>query len=173
MMDDGNVKRCVRIDQRKWPDSPHWHFDARWLGEDDYGTWVFVSADTVVQRGDEAPRLSGVDFVGLIPRDAWWVVEFYREHASHTVYINIGTVPSWDGDRVTQVDLDLDVIRTPNGTIEIIDQDEFAEHQVTLAYPPDLIRSAESAAFRAADLLRAGTEPFRAASLRWWEAADS
>jgi hypothetical protein len=164
--------KTVHINQRKWPDSPHWHFDARWLGEDDYGTWVFVSADTVVQRGDEPPRLSGFGFLGLIPPDDPWIVEFYRDHDQLVVYINIGTIPTWNGHEVTQVDLDLDVILTPQGSVEVIDQDEFAENQIALAYPLDIIRSAENAARMASELLRTRTEPFGEAFHRSWNSHE-
>jgi len=68
---------------------------------------------------------------------------------------------------VRQVDVDLDVIRTFEGTVETIDEDEFAENQVTLAYPPKLIAGARRAATEAADLLRHRIEPFGTAAQRW------
>lgn len=35
------------------------------------------------------------------------------------------------------VDLDLDVVRRFDGSAEILDEDEFAEHQVRYGYPPE------------------------------------
>lgn len=164
--------RLIHINQRKWPDTPHWHFDAMGLGEDEHGTWVFVSADTVVQRADEPHRLSGVDFVALIPVDEPWIVEFYRDHPEHQTYVNIGTVPRWDGDTVTQIDLDLDVIVTPDGLIKIIDADEFAEHQTTLGYPEHLIELAQTAADDAARRVNERIPPFAAPPDQWWNRAS-
>ena len=39
------------------------------------------------------------------------------------------------------VDLDLDVIRMRDGRIILDDEDEFEEHQVRYAYPPDSSRT--------------------------------
>jgi protein associated with RNAse G/E len=163
--------RSVQVEQRKWPDARHWHYDARWLGEDDHGAWLYVAPDTILQRGDEPERLCGVDMIVLIPRDTWWMVEFYPSGREPDVYVNIGSVPSWRGDTVHQIDLDLDVVRSSDGSVTIIDEDEFTEHQHTLGYPAEIILSARTAADTAAKRLAERTEPFGSASERWWRQA--
>lgn len=165
--------QTIHINQRKWPDTPHWHYHADRLGDDRHGTWLFVSADTVIQRGHEPERLAGVDFLLLIPRNRPWMVEFYRDHPSHTVYVNIGTVPMWDGDRVSQIDLDLDVVRTLDESVAVVDRDEFAEHRVRLAYPEEIIGIAERATNNAMELLTTSTPPFDDTATAWWDLADS
>lgn len=158
----------VHVNQRKWPDSPHWHFDAERIGEDYHGVWLFVDAATVMQRGTEQPRPAGIDMVILVPNTDPWMVEFYRDHPTDAVYVNIGSVPEWEESMVTQIDLDLDVIRKTDGTVVIVDEDEFAEHQVALAYPPAIVQLARQASDRAARLLEEGNEPFAAAADQWW-----
>ncbi len=157
----------MRWDGRKWPNRVHWQFMMRWLGEDRYGTWLAVPAGTTVRRGNDAPRLLADGFVSLIPPGAWWTAEFYSSHPLHQVYVNIGTPCEWHGDRVRQVDLDLDVIRTFGGSVETLDEDEFAEHQVRFRYPRRLVDGARAAATQAAVLLREGTEPFGTTFERW------
>jgi len=157
----------VHMDMRKWPDQRHWQYEAQLLGEDEYGTWLYASADTIFQRGHEPPRTLGTGFVGLVPRDAWWVVEFYWDHPWHSVYVNIGTPPVWHGDRIHHIDLDLDVVRLLDDTVEILDEDEFAEHQVRYSYPQDLIDDALTATAQAVDMLEQTTEPFKTASTTW------
>lgn len=165
--------RTIHVDQRKWPDTPHWHYDADRLGEDRHGTWSFVSADTVIQRGHEPERLAGVGFLVLIPPKRAWMVEFYRNHPSHSVYVNIGTVPMWDGDHVSQIDLDLDVVRTLDESVVVVDRDEFAMHQVTLAYPEEIVGMAERATKDAVELLTTCTPPFDHTATPWWDLADT
>ena len=46
-------------------------------------------------------------------------------------------------------DLDLDVIRTGDGTVFVDDEDEFAEHRVSLAYPERWVDQARVTAARA------------------------
>lgn len=158
----------VHVDERKWPDQPHWHFDTVLLGEDEHGTWLFVPADTVIQRGTESPRLAGREFLVLVSTATWWIVEFYRDHPHHDIYVNIGTTPEWQGNRVTQVDLDLDVVLRGDGSVAVLDEDEFATNQVNFTYPPELVTGARQAANKAVDLLSTGREPFAQAADPWW-----
>jgi uncharacterized protein len=157
----------VRWDGRKWPDRLHWQFVMRRLGSDEHGTWLVVPAGTVVRRGHEAPRVLDTGFVLLVPVKAWWEAEFYPAHPRHEVYVNIGTPCEWQPGRVRQVDLDLDVIRTIGGTVEVLDEDEFADHRVRFGYPSELVDGARRAADETADLLRRRVEPFGTAARRW------
>jgi predicted RNA-binding protein associated with RNAse of E/G family len=162
----------IRIQTLKWPDREHWSFEVRRLGEDEFGTWVHAPSSTEVRRGSEEPFALGAGFVGLIPMDEWWIVEFYPDHPEITVYVNIGTPPEWDGSRLTQVDLDLDVVRRLDGTVEIIDEDEFEEHRITLGYPDELIVRAREAADKVERLMKDGVEPFGRAAEEWLSRVD-
>jgi protein associated with RNAse G/E len=163
----GETPRPVHIDLRKWPDVAHWQVPAVLLGEDSYGTWLAAAGSTMVHRGEEPPRQLGHAFVGLVPHDAWWLVEFYWDHPWHTVYVNIGTPPTWHGDTVTQIDLDLDVVRKIDGTVEVLDEDEFATHRELFGYPNHLVEAATDATARAKRLLENHSEPFDRAPQHW------
>jgi hypothetical protein len=65
------------------------------------------------------------------------------------------------------VDLDLDVIRYRNGKVLLDDEDEFAEHQVTLGYPEDVIEKALATAKWLMDAVEQRREPFGAAGRPW------
>ncbi len=157
----------VHIDERKWPERLHWQFDVSRLGEDQHGVWLHAPADTIAQRGHEPPRRIGAGFVILVPEDEWWIVEFYWDHPCHEVYVNIGTPPAWDGARVTQVDLDFDVARKLDGSVVVLDEDEFLDHQARYGYPPDLVAAARDATAHAVELVTAGREPFGGAATPW------
>lgn len=130
----------VNIDMRKFPEHLHWQYGASVLGTDEHGTWLHVPTGTMARRGEEPPRKLEMGFIGLVPSDGqWWMAEFYLSHPWHLVYVNIGTPPEWDGDRIYQVDLDLDVVLTPDGSIQVLDEDDFALNQVRYGYPADLI----------------------------------
>ncbi|HKZ21531.1 MAG TPA: DUF402 domain-containing protein [Acidimicrobiia bacterium] len=163
--------RRVEVDMRKWPDRRHWQFTGRPLGEDAYGTWLFTPEGNVAQRGSEPPIKLATGFVGLVPPNAWWVAEFYWNHPSYEVYVNISTPVDRDGDRLTSIDLDLDVIRRLDGAVEILDEDEFLTHSVRYEYPPALVGSARRAAERAREALLRGDEPFGRAMSKWLESA--
>ncbi len=44
----------VKIRFTKWGEIPHWAFDMRRLGEDEYGTWLWMLPGTSMQGGMEA-----------------------------------------------------------------------------------------------------------------------
>jgi uncharacterized protein len=166
--------RQIHWDGRKWPNRRHWQFEMTRLGEDEHGTWLFVPAGAAVQRGHEPPFALETGFVSLIPPGTWWQAEFYpAQHPRWELYVNIGTPCEWHAAAVRQVDLDLDVVRTTAGTIEVLDEDEFADHQLRFGYPPHLVEGARRATDEVIDLLIRRAGPFDDAARRWLAVADA
>lgn len=94
---------------------------------------------------------------------------WFPEGRRFSLYVDIVTPPRRREDTITMVDLDLDVIRTTDGTVELLDEDEFAEHQVSLEYPADIIEGARRSADDVLAAVRAGSPPFHAPAARWLE----
>ncbi|WP_222836655.1 DUF402 domain-containing protein [Beutenbergia cavernae] len=161
----------------KYDGGAHWALDARLLGEDDAGTWVFMPRGTVQVR----PGVSfeaAADAVGLFPHDQPWVAWFSTpvdalRPISHQTYVDVSTVPVWtaDGREVTMVDLDLDVIAPFDGEPFVDDEDEFAEHRVRYGYPDDVVALAERSAEDVLAAVRTGAEPFGSAWRPWLDGA--
>lgn len=103
----------------------------------------------------------------MVPEREWWVAYFYAEHREIDVYVDIGTPPVWKHQRLTYIDLDLDVVRRLDGTVETIDRHEFDENRALYGYPYDLVEGARGAAYSLASLLRTGREPFGTVAERW------
>jgi predicted RNA-binding protein associated with RNAse of E/G family len=161
----------VHIDFRKWPDRLHWQFTMRRLGEDEHGLWVWAPAGTAAQRGEEAPQTFRSTAVKLITPDRWWTA-IWNEAGTQELYVDISTPVSWNGNRATFVDLDLDVTRNrTSGEISVLDEDEFRDHQVRYAYPPNIVDKARTATARVAVELERGVEPFGEVAARWMRVA--
>jgi len=165
-----NALRTVRVLTRKWPDLPHWEFDAVRLGADALGHWVGVAEGTWLAKPG-AGFHAWCDHVVLLPHDAWWVATIYGDDADRPVdvYVDITTPCVWSDDesQVTAIDLDLDVIKGPTGRVWVDDEDEFAEHRVSLGYPADVV---ETALASCQDVLRAvqgGDAPFDGSARPW------
>jgi protein associated with RNAse G/E len=62
-------------------------------------------------------------------------------------------------------DLELDVVRYRDGSVEILDEHEFEVARPR--YPPNLVTLALEEASRLDSALRDATEPFNASPLRW------
>ena len=71
------------------------------------------------------------------------------------------------------VDLDLDVVLTRDGNLFVDDEDEFAEHQVALGYPPEVVALAEHWRDRVLAAVAAGDEPFASVGHEWLRRADA
>jgi hypothetical protein len=166
--------RDVRVVYTKYDGSLHWHQTMRYLGEDDHGIWLGGPAGSLSQRGDEPPIVLEQAFVGLIPDGQWWTATFNGDPARTEIYCDIGTPPHWPNpDEVTMVDLDLDVVRVrADQRVILLDEDEFAEHQVRYGYPAGVISEAERAAAWLLDAISAKEEPFGAAFRGWLEMVE-
>jgi uncharacterized protein len=83
-------------------------------------------------------------------------------------YVNISTPAVVERDRIVSVDTDLDVIGWLDGSVEVVDQDEFEDHQISYGYPRDLIESTERAAAQAFALASSRTPPFDGVAAAHW-----
>ena len=165
---------AVHLSFTKWDGSLHWHFDALPLGEDEHGAWLGVPAGTEVSRGDGTTFVSDA-FAVLVPAEAWWTAAFYGEPFEPPrgepveVYVDVCTPAQWDGGKMTAVDLDLDVVRFPDGTVGLLDEDEFQDHLVRFGYPAEVVDAARAAADLIAAALEGRTEPFDRVGPAWLE----
>lgn len=155
----------MRVVFRKWGDRPHWEYDAVRLGDDEHGSWVGAAAGTRLSRPG-VDFAAPVPFVSLIPADQPFVASFYDppgHQATETgvdVYVDITTVPTWDRDVVSMVDLDLDVVRGRTGRVWVDDEDEFADHRVRFGYPAEVVRLAVGACDAVHAAVRVGAPPY-------------
>lgn len=159
---------AIRVIYRKYDGSPHRRFPAQLLGEDEHGVWLGVPDGTVATLGTEdVVRETG--HVVLVPREAWWSALFNPPPRPTEVYCDIVTPAVWTApDEVMMVDLDLDVRRRrETRLVELLDEDEFAEHRRRWGYPSDAAAEAQAAAAWLVDALGNGTEPF-ASTYRGW-----
>jgi hypothetical protein len=159
----------VRVVYRKYDRTLHWHMELPRLGTDEHGTWLGAPAGSTARRGAEPPITFTEAYVLLIPRSgAWWTMSCNAPPAWTELYADITTPAIWTApDAVEMVDLDLDVIRRFDGDTEILDRDEFAEHQVRYGYPPDVISAAEQSAAWLYDAFRGNAEPFAQVGRGW------
>jgi uncharacterized protein len=138
----------IRIEMTKWGDRPHWQIPGVWLGSDRHGDWIGIPGGTrMVRPGAEATFAHHQ--VGLVPPagsdlDRAFLATFHAPHWHVRIYVDMTTPPVWDGSTLRAVDLDLDVVRGRDGDVVVDDEDEFAEHQVELGYPADIVALAEA-----------------------------
>src|SRR6478735_8875345 len=138
--------RQVRVECRKWPDSPHWEFDSVLLGTDAHGTWVGIAKGTLLASPVRAFH-AAADHVTLVPHDAWWLGTFYGEDPERPfdTYVDITTPAVW-----------------------LDDEDEFAAHRVSLDYPDDVVEQAVDSCQEIVATMKESAAPFDGATHRAW-----
>ncbi|WAP55175.1 DUF402 domain-containing protein [Streptomyces sp. S465] len=168
------MSQLVQVNYRKYDGTLHWNQRMRRLGEDDHGVWLGLPAGAVTRKGYRPPILLECAHVLLFPRDAWWTAVFNAPPRETEIYCDITTPPEWVSPyEVTMVDLDLDVIRErTDGATRMVDQDEFAEHQVRYGYPADVIAEAEAAGRWLMEAVDGRAEPFGTACGQWLGMVD-
>jgi hypothetical protein len=164
----------VRLRFTKWGDRSHWEVTLEMLGEDLYGAWLGGRAGVEFTRPGVSFETTGA-LVVLVPHDRPWVATFYGgKDFGHIhdclVYVDMTTSAVWspDGADVTMVDLDLDVFQRHDGSVHVDDEDEFATHQVEMAYPPEIIALAEGSRDEVLHAIRDGIAPFDDATGSLW-----
>ena len=66
----------------------------------------------------------------------------------------------FDGATIRWVDLDIDIRCYLDGSLEVLDEDEFAQHRVELGYSDEVVEHALAARDEMLRLARAGAFPF-------------
>jgi len=171
-MERFEVGRPITVEMTKWGGRPHWRWTGLYLGADEQGDWLGYPAGTHYARPGKAFDADWVS-VGVVPRhDAAHLTVFNRPNATvrAEIYVDMATPPEWDGDVLRSIDLDLDVVRRWDGTVEIVDQDEFEAHQIAYGYPPEIITMTEESAERVYAAVSGGSAPYDGSAERWFGA---
>ncbi|HEY6738377.1 MAG TPA: DUF402 domain-containing protein [Actinopolymorphaceae bacterium] len=137
------------------------------LSVDESGLWARSRGGTLVDRGPgRSPVVSSADAITFFPRGQGWAARWYAGRAAsgraslYSCYVDITTPAVFGTDTVRLLDLDLDVVRTWDGEVSVVDEEEFAHDRETLGYPPEIAEAASRSATRIRRALEAGTHPF-------------
>jgi protein associated with RNAse G/E len=140
------------------------------LGEDEHGVWVGLKSGGTVQRGHEPARRHPHDLLSVVTDGAWFIPIFSPADPRFGIYVDICTPPVWTADdRVESFDLDLDVAVAPDGTVSVLDEDEFDDHRVRYSYPDELVVGARAATEYVLAAIEAGHGPFDGTADDWFQ----
>lgn len=135
--------RWVRWEEVKYDGSLHRGARVIDLGLTDAGRWLYIPRGTHVDQ----PNRGGFDHpcnaVVLVPTEGWWTAVWLAGYEP-ALYIDIAQHMTVDGDRIVTMDLDVDVVRHRDGTVEVLDLDEFEDHRRLYGYTDDVIATVET-----------------------------
>jgi hypothetical protein len=149
------------IDYRKvkWTGALRWAMQLEVIETDEHGRWYGSWPGNQGYRGKRFKHYH-FPFVMVAPHDGRYLIDFNHAHPRIAVYCDIGPVDVRPSTGITFVDLDLDVVRRPNGDVEVHDEDEFIAHITAFRYPDDTIREVRAIAELLVKRIEGGEEPF-------------
>lgn len=92
----------------------------------------------------------------------WYSVFRFLDEDSGTRlwYCNVNTPPKLEGDTLSYVDLDIDLLVQPDFSIQVLDEDEFEANAKLYGYSEDEKRHAHSAVEKLVTMIEQGEFPF-------------
>lgn len=92
--------------------------------------------------------------------DKWYNIISMIRKRGVTYYCNVASPYLYDGEAIKNIDYDLDLKVYPNGSYDILDEDEFARHGMEMNYSLDIQKCAWDSLRELVDLARDGSKPF-------------
>lgn len=154
----------VRVHKQKYRGRPHLTSRLQVWCTDEFGTWLY------------RPRTGLADRVGvqLMPTGhwwtAWWWIGWDGNPTRRWIAVDICTPPTLDVEGWRYDDLEIDLVRQADGSVLILDEDEFDAARRTVPYPPVIAAGALVARDEVHRMLTEPCEPFRSVG---WQRLDS
>ena len=153
----------IRVVSTKYDGSPRDSYDAQLLDHTGSMIRLKVPAGTPVYDGRTNKTVNADDnVIEIYFLDRWYNVWHMREHTVYPNlwYANVAKPAEFDGETLSWVDLDLDVRCYLDGSLAILDEDEFKQNRVAMSYPDDLVAEALEAQNEILMLGELGAFPF-------------
>jgi uncharacterized protein len=162
----GFDRSIIEVHGFKWPHRPTAVALAYRLGADAFGQWLGIRRGSPWWAADKSR--SGVfeySFVKLIPPGTFWTACFHPRDP--IVDVDIVLPVCWSGNKLEEVDLELDILRAANGAVSVRDQDEFDRLRTAWDMPGDIAAQAQATCEHVRTLVEQGAEPFSSAGQAW------
>jgi len=103
----------------------------------------------------------------LAPGKGWWVAAWQGEPSASDLYVHVTTPPDYGNGRLTCIDLDLGVLRWRDGSVTLVDEDEFEDHRVRFGYPSEVVKEAGTTAAWLQEAVAERRPPFDGTGEDW------
>jgi protein associated with RNAse G/E len=152
----------IIVSVRKYDGREHRRWRARVAKRDG----MLLILDAVFEKEIEHDLL-GTIALGTVSTEYYWLDRWYNVFRFSdtggklkSFYCNINQPPSFDGNVLSYIDLDIDVLVAPDLTYKILDLDDFETNAKAYAYPEDVQANAYSALKELTKLIDTRAFPF-------------
>ena len=146
----------------KFDGTEHRRWHARLLDRDDSLITLDARFDSEIRHDLLGTILRGTISVEYYWLDRWYnVFRFmYPAGGLQCFYCNVNVPPVLHDGVLSYIDLDIDILVTPELSFTILDEDEFATHAERYRYPEDVIRNCYQARDQLVAMIRERAFPF-------------
>lgn len=155
--------RKIKVISRKYNGALRDEYEAYLVAEDEEVITLLTPPGTPCFSPKKGAWLPGPDgLLELYFKQQWYNVWHICEQKSgwNQIYANIAMPPILQADVLTWIDLDLDLRVHLDGSLEVLDEDEFVTHSDLFAYPPLVVEQARAAVDELVRLYQQGAYPF-------------
>lgn len=154
------VGSMVYIQSYKYNGSLHRTWSKGYVLKSEGTQTIVVTYKTWVIESDGRRWYTREPAICFFYEDRWYnVISMIRKSGIY-YYCNIATPSIYDGESIKNIDLDLDIKVYPDYHYDILDEDEFLDHQVAMSYDEDVIHIAEEATKELSQMIKRKEFPF-------------
>jgi len=158
----GKIQRAVTVRTYKYDGSEHRHWRAQVSRQEDSLIVLDAKFEEEIRHpllGTVARETSSVEYYWL---DRWYNVFRFVEPTGElrNFYCNVNVPPVLQNDVLSYIDLDMDVLVSPDFSYSILDEDEFAANAARFNYPSEVLDKARSALKELISLIEERAFPF-------------
>ena len=162
MNDQSNhFRRWIKVQAYKHDGALHRQWSPAYLVEETEDFWALASKASCVTEGDGRRWMTKERAVFLLYKKRWMnVIAMFKEGRGICYYVNIASPTILDKGFLKYIDYDLDVKLYPDGAERTLDENEYAKHTQTYAYPADLSHAIEKSMEEVKRMIEAREFPF-------------
>lgn len=131
---------------------------------------VYINHGTRIREADGKEWVSRVPGVTYFVPGQWYNIVALLEPTGVRYYCNIASPFYHYDDTVTYIDYDLDAIKLPDGTIHVVDEEEYRTHRTLYQYSPIVEAKVKDGMDALMERMKRGLAPFQdEEALRYYE----
>jgi protein associated with RNAse G/E len=112
-------------------------------------------------------ELIGVIARGTVSTEYYWLDRWFNvfrfatpEGRLQSYYCNINVPPVFDGETLSYIDLDIDILVQPDLSFRVLDREDFESNAAKFGYPEKVRQNAEAALNKLIEMIQSGDFPF-------------
>ena len=152
----------ITVRAHKYDGSEHRSWKARVLRQEGPLLVLDATFDREIKHDLLGTIASGTSSIEYYWLDRWYNVFRFADPKGRlrSYYCNVNVPPEFDGQVLSYIDLDIDILVEPDLTYRVVDLDDFEQNAKLFGYSEDVQKKARQALRRLIELIESRAFPF-------------